>query len=128
MHPDLWAKSGGGVDVPWVVFISQKMPQMPEAGAGVRRSPCAAVTNLAPALLPHSPTFFYYKREPEAVPGKGTRDRGPGLQTCELKLWAQRLRVCLAQARPSTSGKTRNKTQQTKSSAKCKVDSGLKMV
>lgn len=32
MHLDLWAKNGGGVDVPWVVFISQEMPQMPEAG------------------------------------------------------------------------------------------------
>lgn len=47
---------GGGVDVPWVVFISQEMPQMPEAGAGARRFPRAAVTNSAPPLLPHSPT------------------------------------------------------------------------
>lgn len=54
MHPDLWAKNGGGVDVPRVVFISQKMPQMPEAGAGVRHSPCAAVTNSAPPLLLYS--------------------------------------------------------------------------
>lgn len=68
---------GGGVDVPWVVFISQEMPQMPEAGAGARRFPRAAVTNPAPPLLPHSPTSSPTReKEPESVPGKGTRDRG----------------------------------------------------
>lgn len=51
--PGFWSwLAGGGVDAPWVVFISQKMPQMPEAWAGVRRSPCAAVTNPTPPLLP----------------------------------------------------------------------------
>lgn len=48
--------AGGGVDAPWAVFISQKMPQMPEAQAGVRRSPCAAVTNTTPP----PPTFLCY--------------------------------------------------------------------
>lgn len=51
--------AGGGVDAPWVVFISQKMPQMPEARAGVRRSPCAAVTNTSPPLLLPLSLFSY---------------------------------------------------------------------
>lgn len=56
------AGMGGGVDTPWIVFISQKMPQMPEAQAGVRRSPCAAVTNIALPSSCHplsSPPFPY---------------------------------------------------------------------
>lgn len=50
--------AGGGVDAPWVVFISQKMPQMPEAQAGVRRSPCGAVTNTTTTPLHHLPLLL----------------------------------------------------------------------
>jgi len=43
MHPDLRAKKGGGVDVPWVVFISQKMPRMPTWESGVSVCVCVCV-------------------------------------------------------------------------------------
>lgn len=51
MHLDLWAKNGGGVDVPWVADAR---------GRGwSQASPCAAVTNSAPPsshILPPSST------------------------------------------------------------------------
>ena len=78
--PGPWARGwlGGGVDAPRFVFISQKMPHMPEAQAGVRRSPCAAVTNTAPPLFPDSRLSHlprYEKEEAESVLGKGGDQR-----------------------------------------------------
>lgn len=48
-------------------------------------------------------------------------------QTCELKLWAQRLRVCLAQARPSASGKNETRQSKQKVVLNAKYDPGLKI-
>lgn len=65
---------------------------MPEAQAGVRRSPCAAVTNTTPPLLP-SLSFLSYllplllEREGARVSsGKGKGARGSGLSV-SIPLW-----------------------------------------
>ena len=76
--------AGGGIDAPRVVFISQKMPRMPEAQAGVRRSPCAAVTNTAPPPLPPPSPFLpslviRRRRQRQFWEGVGARWSGPQL-------------------------------------------------
>lgn len=73
---------------PWVVFRSQKMPQMPEAQAGVRWSPCAAVTNTTTPLH-HLPLLL--ERRNQSQFWEGNRSQKAWTPASPSPLWIARI-------------------------------------